>query len=74
MGVGIMIIKNPSVENVVSKRELEIGTRIEHKEHKFSIPVSRKIAHDHIKEFPTYYTHKTLGLIAIEKRMRKLKG
>lgn len=55
------------------KRELEIGTRIERKEHGFNLNISRKIAKDHIKEFSKYYTHKTYGLIAIEKKLKKLK-
>lgn len=59
---------------VINKRELDTGTRIERKEHGFSIPISRKIAMDHIKEFSKYYTHKRYGLIVIEKKMKKLKG
>lgn len=57
---------------MVSKRELDIGTRIERKEHGFSLAISRKIARDHIEEFPKYYTHKKYGLIAIEKLMKRL--
>ncbi len=55
-----MIIKR-SVKSVVSKRELDIGTMIEKKEHGFSMAVSRKIARDHISEFPKYYTDKNMG-------------
>jgi len=36
--------------------------------------VSRKIARDHISEFPKYYTDKKYGLIVIEKKMMKRKG
>ena len=56
----------------INRRELEIGTMIEKREHGFSLAVSKKIAMDHIKEFPRYYTHKLYGLIAIEKRLKKL--
>lgn len=55
------------------KREIDIGTRTERKEHGFNLRISRKIAMDHIKETPKYYTDKRYGLIAIEKKMRKLK-
>jgi len=58
---------------VVSKKELEIGTKIEKKEHGFSMAISRKIALDHIKEFPKYYTDKRYGLIIIEKKLRNKK-
>ena len=68
-----MIIKR-SVKSVISKRELDIGTMIEKKEHGFSMAVSRKIARDHISEFPKYYTDKKYGLIVIEKKMMKRKG
>ena len=54
-------------------RELRIGTNIEMKEHGFPIVISKKIARDHIKEFPKYYTHRRYGLIVIEKMMRKIK-
>ncbi len=43
---------------VINKRELDIGTRIEKREHGFNLRISRKIAMDHIKEFPRYYTGK----------------
>lgn len=55
----------------VSKRELDIGTRIERKEHGFCVRISRKIARDHIEEFPKYYTDKKYGLIAAEKKMKR---
>lgn len=57
----------------INKRELSIGTRIERKEHGFSLRTSRKIAMDHIKEFSRYYTHPRYGLTAIEKKMKKFK-
>ena len=53
------------------ERELRIGTRVEKIEHLFSIAVSRKIALDHIREFPKYYTDAKYGLITIEKKMKK---
>lgn len=59
---------------VINKRELAIGTMIEKKEHGFNLIISRKIAMDHIKESPKYYTHNRYGLIAIEKKLKKLKG
>ena len=43
---------------VINKRELEIGTRIERREHGFNIKISRKIAIDHIREHSKYYTRK----------------
>ena len=55
----------------ISKRELRIGTIIERKEHGFNLCVSRKIAMDHIKEFPRYYTDKKYGLIVMEKKLKK---
>jgi hypothetical protein len=59
---------------MISKKELEIGTKIEKEEHGYSVSISRKIARDHIKEFPKYYTDKKYGLIAIEKKMKKRKS
>ena len=56
------------------ERELRIGTRVERKEHGFNLRISKKIAKDHIKEFPKYYTHERYGLIALEKRLKRLKG
>lgn len=70
----INIILKRSVGNIVSKRELDIGTRIEKHGHGFSIAVSRKIARDHIEEYPKYYTDKRYGLIVVEKKMIKKKG
>ena len=69
-----IIIKGSVIKNVVSKRELDIGTRIERREHGFSITVSRKIARDHIERYPRYYTDKRYGLIVTEKRMIRKKG
>ena len=59
---------------MISEKELEIGTKIENEEHGYSVSRSRKIARDHIKEFPKYYTDKKYGLIAIEKKMKKRKS
>lgn len=75
MGVGItIIIKNLIVKIMgISKKELYIGIKIERKEHGFNLRISRKIAMDHIKEFSRYYTDKKYGLIAIEKRVKRLK-
>ena len=53
-------------------RELTIGTRIEKKEHGFNMKISRKIAMDHIKEHPRYYTDKKYGIVVIEKKMKGL--
>ena len=58
----------------INPRELKIGTMIEKREHGFSIPISRKIARDHIKKYPKYHTHKRFGLIAVERMMNRQKG
>ena len=58
------------VSKKIGNRELEIGTRIE-MEHTNSKTIAKKIAKDHLKEFPKYYTK---GLIPMEKRLRKTKG
>lgn len=58
------------------KKELKIGTKIE-MEHKklFPKPIQRtmakKIATQHIKEFPCYYSK---GLIQMEKNLRRMNG
>ena len=58
------------------RKELKIGMKVE-LEHSNLFPKSKqklmakKIAKDHIKEFPCYYTK---GLIPMEKRLKKLKG
>jgi len=46
-----------------------LGTKIEleHTKRRF---IARKIASDHLKEFPTYYTD---GLIPMEKRLKRMK-
>lgn len=55
------------------KRELKIGTKIE-LEHarlfpkRLQKPMAKKIAQDHIKEFPCYYTK---GLIPMERKLRR---
>jgi hypothetical protein len=57
------------------KKELKIGTKIE-MEHSKIFPknlqssLAKKIAADHIKEFPCYYSK---GLIPLEKKLRRKK-
>lgn len=59
-----------------NKKELKIGSKIE-MEHAHLFPKSKqkfmatKIAKDHIKEFPCYYTK---GLLPLERHLKKLKG
>lgn len=73
--MGVEIINTKGREKVaINRRELKIGTRIERKEHGFNIKISKKIAMDHIKEYPQYYTHKRYGLIVIEKKMKRKNG
>lgn len=50
---------------VVNRRELEIGTRVERKEHGFNLRISRKIAMDHIKKHPKYYSEKNKRITSI---------
>jgi len=56
-------------------KELKIGTKIE-MEHSELFPenlqksMARKIAKDHIKEFPCYYSK---GLIPMERKLRRKK-
>ena len=56
-------------------KELKLGTKIE-REHAHLFPknirtkMAKKIAKDHIKEFPCYYSK---GLIPLEKKLKKLK-
>ena len=50
---------------VINKRELEIGTKIERKEHGFNLRISRKIAMDHIKGHPNYYSEKNKRITSI---------
>lgn len=47
-------------------KELKIGTKIE-MEHHLGLNRARKIAQDHIKEFPCYYSK---GLIPMEKKLK----
>jgi len=54
----------------ISKKELKIGTKVE-MEHTTSRARARKIATDHLKEFPCYYTK---GLIPMERKLKKMKG
>lgn len=49
----------------INRRELEIGTRIEKREHGFNLRISRKIAMDHIKGHPKYYTRKDERMTSI---------
>ena len=64
MAVGIINIKGRE-RVVINKRELEIGTKIERKEHGFNLRISRKIAMDHILENPKYYTRKNKRITSI---------
>jgi len=54
----------------ITKKELKIGTRVE-LEHTKSLKRAKKIAMDHLKEYPCYYTK---GLIPMERKLKKLKG
>ena len=51
-----------------NKKELAIGMKIE-LEHTKSKKVAMKIAKDHLKEFPNYYTK---GLVPMEKKLKKI--
>lgn len=51
----------------INQRELKIGTKIE-LEHTKSKRVAKKIATDHLLEFPKYYSK---GLIPMEKKLRR---
>ncbi len=51
------------------KKELKIGSKIE-LEHTTDKKLARKIATDHIKEFPCYYTK---GLLPMERKLRRMK-
>jgi len=53
-----------------SAKELKIGTKIE-MEHTNSKRLATKIAKDHLREYPNYYTK---GLLPMEKKLKKLKG
>lgn len=48
-------------------KELKIGKRIE-MEHHLGKKMAKKIALDHIKEFPCYYSR---GLIPMERRLKR---
>ena len=50
-----------------NKKELKIGTRIE-LEHTKSKKVAAKIAKDHLREFPFYYTK---GVLPMEKKLKR---
>ena len=50
-----------------NKKELKIGTRVE-MEHTKSKKVAERIAKDHLREFPKYYT---MGLLPMERRLKK---
>jgi len=51
------------------KRELAIGTKIE-MEHTKSKKVAARLAKDHLKEYPRYYTK---GILLMEKKLKLLK-
>jgi hypothetical protein len=51
-------------------KELLLGMKIEG-EHTSNRRLKRKIALDHINEFPCYYSK---GLIPLEKKLRRMKG
>ena len=51
-----------------NKKELKIGTKIE-MEHTKSKLKAAKIAKDHLREFPNYYTK---GVIPMERKLKKL--
>jgi hypothetical protein len=57
------------------KNEMKIGKRIE-LEHAHNFPknlqksIAKKIATDHIKEFPCYYSK---GLLPMERKLRRIK-
>ena len=53
---------------MISKKELKLGTKIE-MEHTRSKRIAKKIACDHLREFPKYYSK---GLIPMERRLKKL--
>lgn len=55
----------------ISKSEIKKGTKME-MEHTKSKKVAKKIAKDHLREFPTYYNSKT-GLPAMERKLKKIK-
>jgi hypothetical protein len=52
------------------KKELSIGTKIE-MEHTDDKEEAKKIAMDHIKEIPDYYTDSEYGIIAIEDKQKQ---
>lgn len=56
------------IEKPISKRELNMGIK-EEKEHTKSNKIAKKIAIDHLSEFPTYYTE----LTKMKKRLAKSK-
>jgi hypothetical protein len=51
---------------MINKRQLAIGTKIE-MEHHLGKSMAKKIASDHIHEFPTYYKE----LIKMERKLKK---
>ena len=55
----------------ISKTEIQTGIKME-QEHTKSKKKAKKIAMDHLKEYPTYYNKKT-GLPAMEKKLKKAK-
>ena len=55
----------------ISKAEIKKGIKME-QEHTKCKKKAKKIAADHLKEFPTYYNDKT-GLPAMERKLKKIK-
>lgn len=55
----------------ISKSELKKGAKME-QEHTKSRKKAKKIAVDHLKEYPAYYNDKT-GLPAMERKLKKIK-
>jgi len=62
----IRVTKNSKI----SKKELKLGIPIE-LEHTNSRRVAKRIASQHIIEFPSYYSK---GLIPMEQKLKSMKG
>jgi hypothetical protein len=63
-----MLLKKRLVIKMYNLKELKIGIRIE-MEHTQSKKVAERIAKDHLREYPNYYTK---GLLPMEKMLKKL--
>jgi len=68
--VGVLLIK---MARCNKKKELKIGTKAEMEHAKLfpknlQLSMAKRIAKDHIKEFPCYYSK---GLIPLERRLKK---